>query len=93
MYKPTGTVKKIEKYFIMTNISMYIGTNVTPLGAKRRFNDGSTERRGHEEDRGRDRERDRGYSNDRRSHHDDRDRGYSNDRRGHEEDRGYPGCK
>ncbi|KAI9270919.1 hypothetical protein EDC94DRAFT_555147 [Helicostylum pulchrum] len=65
------------------------GTNVTPLGAKRRFNDGSSERRGHEEDRdrGRDRERDRGYS-DRRGQ-DDRDRGYSNDRRGHEEDRGY----
>lgn len=57
------------------------GTNVTPLGAKRRFGGDSSERRSHHDDR------DRGYS-ERRGHDDsrDRDRGYS-DRRSRDDSR------
>ncbi|CAO3655301.1 unnamed protein product [Mucor hiemalis] len=66
------------------------GTNVTPLGAKRRFNEGLSEGRGHHDDRDRDRGYDRRSRDDSRSR--DRDRGYDRRSGGDDSrsrDRGY----
>lgn len=75
-------------------LKLILGTNVTPLGAKRRFNEGSSEGRGHHDDRDRDRGYDRRSRDDSRSR--DRDRGYDRRSGGDDSrsrDRGYSDCE
>lgn len=44
MYKPTGMLYGCSSRLLEILLTCFKGTNVTPLGAKRRFRDGSNER-------------------------------------------------